>query len=240
MESCILIFNEVWSIPEQAKVTAMAKRVVMMSNQEMREIEICPNCYQNANTKKDWFIEVCPTPHLLVWAKLKGFPYWPAKARIFNSSGQVDVRFFGAHDRAWIPVSECYLYTEQDPNPYKSTRSDMQDCIDELKEHITKLVQVYGEFLYPPFKTLVDTKDLTKQLSLFLPTYKSEVKSPNPKQAESESDGSFIQSESGELDKSIEEDEMDTQAQASTNVNSSEKSKIYFINFVNYACQVCD
>lgn len=38
-------------------------------------------------------------PHVLVWAKLKGFPFWPAKAMCTNDDGQVDVRFFGAHDR---------------------------------------------------------------------------------------------------------------------------------------------
>ena len=37
-------------------------------------------------------------PHLLVWAKLKGFPYWPAKV-IRSNADSIDVRFFGAHDR---------------------------------------------------------------------------------------------------------------------------------------------
>jgi len=34
----------------------------------------------------------------LVWAKLKGFPFWPAKA-LRDKDGQVDARFFGQHDR---------------------------------------------------------------------------------------------------------------------------------------------
>lgn len=41
-------------------------------------------------------------PHPLVWAKLKGFPFWPAKA-LRDKDGQVDARFFGQHDR-----SACY------------------------------------------------------------------------------------------------------------------------------------
>ena len=67
--------------------------------QEMGEIENCPDCYLNAHVnRKHWFIEACNIPHLIVWAKLKGHPYWPAKAmRCVN--GSVDVRFFGAHDR---------------------------------------------------------------------------------------------------------------------------------------------
>lgn len=45
--------------------------------------------------------EICvhqSNPHPLVWAKLKGFPFWPAKA-LRDKDGQVDARFFGQHDR---------------------------------------------------------------------------------------------------------------------------------------------
>ncbi|XP_069047094.1 zinc finger MYND domain-containing protein 11 isoform X4 [Lepisosteus oculatus] len=41
--------------------------------------------------------------HELVWAKMKGFGYWPAKV-LQREDNQVDVRFFGhQHQRAWIP-----------------------------------------------------------------------------------------------------------------------------------------
>lgn len=42
-------------------------------------------------------------PHPLVWAKLKGFPFWPAKA-LRDKDGQVDARFFGQHDRYLPPL----------------------------------------------------------------------------------------------------------------------------------------
>uniref|UniRef100_A0A8P4FXX3 Zinc finger MYND-type containing 11 n=1 Tax=Dicentrarchus labrax TaxID=13489 RepID=A0A8P4FXX3_DICLA len=42
--------------------------------------------------------------HDLVWAKMKGFGYWPAKV-LQREDNQVDVRFFGhQHQRAWIPA----------------------------------------------------------------------------------------------------------------------------------------
>jgi hypothetical protein len=41
----------------------------------------------------------------LVWAKLKGFPFWPAKA-LRDKDGQVDARFFGQHDR-WELKTGC-------------------------------------------------------------------------------------------------------------------------------------
>ena len=70
----------------------------------------------NAHTKKDtWFVAACRIPHLLVWAKLKGFPFWPGKAMRINSDENVDVRFFGAHDRAWIPIKDVFLYSEEPP-----------------------------------------------------------------------------------------------------------------------------
>ena len=82
----------------------------------MQEIENCPDCYMNAHTKKDtWFVAACRIPHLLVWAKLKGFPFWPGKAMRINSDENVDVRFFGAHDRAWIPIKDVFLYSQEPP-----------------------------------------------------------------------------------------------------------------------------
>lgn len=108
----------------------MAKSLYKICKQEMSEIENCSSCYLNANTKlKTWFIEVCPKPHLLVWAKLKGFPFWPAKAMRTNNAGMVDVRFFGAHDRAWVSYKDCFLYSLKDPNSNKQKRNDINESI---------------------------------------------------------------------------------------------------------------
>uniref|UniRef100_A0A8C9VVD1 Zinc finger, MYND-type containing 11 n=1 Tax=Scleropages formosus TaxID=113540 RepID=A0A8C9VVD1_SCLFO len=42
--------------------------------------------------------------HEVVWARMKGFGYWPAKV-LQREDNQVDVRFFGhQHQRAWIPA----------------------------------------------------------------------------------------------------------------------------------------
>ncbi|KAJ8933728.1 hypothetical protein NQ314_013858 [Rhamnusium bicolor] len=140
----------------------------------MAEIENCPSCYLNANTKKDtWFVEVCPKPHLLVWAKLKGFPFWPAKAMCSNATGMVDVRFFGAHDRAWVHFKECYLFSEKDPNTFKQKRYDIEKCVEELNIYVKNLQRVYGEFRYAPYKTVLDPNNELKQLQIFLPKFKT-------------------------------------------------------------------
>lgn len=117
------------------KVTRAAKSLQKVSKQEVGDIETCPECYLNANTMTDnWFTETCVKPHLILWAKLKGFPYWPAKAMSINST-LVDVRFFGEHDRANIPSKDCYLYSREDPNPptNKYKRNTIADCVKVRK-----------------------------------------------------------------------------------------------------------
>lgn len=112
-------------------MTRAAKALQKVSKQEVGDIETCAECYLNANTMTDnWFTEVCAKPHLILWAKLKGFPYWPAKAMSINST-LVDVRFFGEHDRANIPSKDCFLYSREDPNPptNKYKRNTIADCV---------------------------------------------------------------------------------------------------------------
>lgn len=108
-----------------------AKSLLRVAKQEMYDIETCPECYVNANSMADnWFVEVCEKPHLILWAKLKGFPFWPAKAMDIGPQG-VNVRFFGDHDRAHIPPKDCFLYSRQDPNPptNKYKRNTIADCV---------------------------------------------------------------------------------------------------------------
>ncbi|XP_060518112.1 MYND-type zinc finger-containing chromatin reader Zmynd8 [Cylas formicarius] len=162
-----IIFNSY-----QSKLTTVAKFIIKICKQEMAEIENCPTCYLNANTKKNtWFVEVCPKPHLLVWAKLRGFPYWPGKVMVCKD-GMVDVRFFGAHDRAWVPERECFLYSQKDPNGFRQRRTDIEQCIEELNIHIENLKKVYGEFCFPPFKTPLSPDNEFQQLRIFLPQYR--------------------------------------------------------------------
>ncbi|XP_044751048.1 protein kinase C-binding protein 1-like isoform X2 [Coccinella septempunctata] len=169
-----IIFNSY-----QSKLTTNAKSILKICKQEMAEIENCPSCYLNANTKKStWFVEVCPKPHILVWAKLKGFPYWPAKAMCTNNSSMVDVRFFGAHDRAWVPSKECFLYSRRDPNSNKQKRNDIIECMREVEVYIANIKALYGEFNYAPFKMQYDPENELKQLLLFIPRYRPNAPPP--------------------------------------------------------------
>ncbi|KAJ8016265.1 hypothetical protein DPEC_G00005410 [Dallia pectoralis] len=135
------------------KLTATAKVVVKICEHEMNEIEVCPECYLSSCQKRDnWFCEPCGHPHPLVWAKLKGFPFWPAKA-LREKDGQVDARFFGQHDRAWVPINNCYLMSKEIPFSVKKTKSIFNSAMQEMEVYVENIRKKFGVFNYAPFRT---------------------------------------------------------------------------------------
>ncbi|XP_017469105.1 PREDICTED: uncharacterized protein LOC108361088 isoform X1 [Rhagoletis zephyria] len=160
------------SLSASSKEVFTAKSILKVCRQEANEIDTCGECYLNANTRPDWFVDVCSQPHLLLWAKLKGFPYWPAKAM---GPGQglshVNVRFFGEHDRAFVPVKDCFLYSEQDPNTQTGKRSarELADCIKEVELHIEKIKVKVGAFKYAKIKTPYEPAEELQQLEMMMP-----------------------------------------------------------------------
>ncbi|ALC45972.1 CG1815 [Drosophila busckii] len=165
------------------KAEQTAKAIVKVCRQEVNEIETCPECYMNANSCDDWFVRVCTQPHLLVWAKLKGFPYWPAKAMSAGPNAVVNVRFFGKHDRANVPVKDCFLYSSKDPNTQTSRRSarDLIECIGEVEVHIENIKRKIGNFNYAPYRTLYDPLEEDQQLELMMPGVLNGLNRPEAK-----------------------------------------------------------
>jgi hypothetical protein len=94
-------------------------------------------------------------PHPLIWAKLKGFPYWPAKAlRVINN--EIDVRFFGTHDRARIQASKCFWISTKTPaSTVNNHTENLVRSLVELELHISLLTVKFGVFVYAPFKSVV-------------------------------------------------------------------------------------
>ena len=110
-------------------------------------------------------------PHLLVWAKLKGFPFWPAKAMRINAEENVDVRFFGAHDRAWIPIKDVYLYSEEAPQKAANKkRGNLEGCMHEVDLYIKNITEKFGKFTHAPSKTNLDPKKEEDQIKILYPT----------------------------------------------------------------------
>uniref|UniRef100_A0A8B9GY97 Zinc finger, MYND-type containing 11 n=1 Tax=Astyanax mexicanus TaxID=7994 RepID=A0A8B9GY97_ASTMX len=84
--------------------TEIARLLYNDTCHELNELLLCRNCFHLSNARPDnWFCYPCSPNHELVWARMKGFGYWPAKV-MQREGTQVDVRFFGhQHQRAWIP-----------------------------------------------------------------------------------------------------------------------------------------
>ncbi|KAH0568596.1 protein kinase C-binding protein 1 isoform X2 [Cotesia glomerata] len=174
--NCIVFNTCGGEYTDSSKLTNAAKLIIKIARQEVSEYEACPDCYSRGRNipraNPSWFVEACSKPHPLIWAKLKGFPFWPAKAlpRI-NALGHVDVRFFGAHDRAWIAPKDIYLFSKEPPTSLpKKKRYEMIDCLKEISRHTKKLEMAFGPFTYAPNKTLYNPHD-ENQIKLLLPQY---------------------------------------------------------------------
>ena len=82
-------------------LTKNAKEVLKAAQTKLYELETCPDCFRNFHEKpSSWFSEVCRRPHTIVWAQVRGHPFWPAKMVDINKQTKAaDVRFFGGHER---------------------------------------------------------------------------------------------------------------------------------------------
>ncbi|KAK9888564.1 hypothetical protein WA026_000807 [Henosepilachna vigintioctopunctata] len=93
------IFHGVGSQEYQA-----TKFVLRDTLHDLGEIIGCSDCYKHSNDQinQNWFSLPCRTQHELVWAKQKGYCYWPAKV-VKKGTSHYDVRFFGGkHERALL------------------------------------------------------------------------------------------------------------------------------------------
>ncbi|XP_076457219.1 uncharacterized protein LOC143291271 [Babylonia areolata] len=139
------------------KLTAVARNIVKSCKHEMAEIEVCPQCYKHSciRGEANWFIEPCDPPHPLVWAKLKGYPFWPAKA-MEEVNDCLDVRFFGAHDKSVVPISNVFMLSKEAPTCIKYKKGGFADAMVDVKAHIEAIRKKYGTFEYAPFRTPYD------------------------------------------------------------------------------------
>lgn len=128
-----------------------------VAKNEASEIEICPGCFMNFYVyPKTSFTEVCSKVHTLVWARLKGHPFWPAKIfRVDFDGKKVDCRFFGAHDRAWVSFDAVFLLSEVYPwGKNKSSKSKFDAAMAEMATYISKMNEKFpGAFTYAQPKT---------------------------------------------------------------------------------------
>nr|XP_031526764.1 zinc finger MYND domain-containing protein 11 isoform X4 [Vicugna pacos] len=103
---------------------------------ELDELQLCKNCFYLSNARPDnWFCYPCIPNHELVWAKMKGFGFWPAKV-MQKEDNQVDVRFFGHHhQRAWIPSENIQDITVNVHRLHVKRSMGWKKACDELELH---------------------------------------------------------------------------------------------------------
>jgi len=129
--NCFLIFGD-----EKGGMTDLAVMMVKDCKYDLEEIELCPNCYYMSNAKpEDWFAQPCNPPHELVYAKQKGYSYWPAKV-VKDVGGKSDVRFFGGwHQRAIIPAESIKPITTELKSMAIKKTAGFTKSMKELKKH---------------------------------------------------------------------------------------------------------
>ncbi|XP_055309503.1 MYND-type zinc finger-containing chromatin reader ZMYND8-like [Sitodiplosis mosellana] len=95
-----------------------ADMIVGYLNQEISNLLMCPECYENCYRNPDDSITIPCTKyrHLVIWADIKEYGCWPAKVMSINKPNMVDVRFFGDGTRACLPSRNCHLFSKEIPS----------------------------------------------------------------------------------------------------------------------------
>uniref|UniRef100_A0A8C1ZET1 Zinc finger, MYND-type containing 11 n=1 Tax=Cyprinus carpio TaxID=7962 RepID=A0A8C1ZET1_CYPCA len=116
--------------------TEIARLLYNDTCHELNELMLCRHCFYLSNARPDnWFCYPCSPTHELVWARMKGFGYWPAKV-MQREGSQVDVRFFGhQHQRAWIPSDNIQEITVNVQQLQVKRSLGWKKACDELELH---------------------------------------------------------------------------------------------------------
>ncbi|CAF3374615.1 unnamed protein product [Rotaria sp. Silwood1] len=184
-----IVHNSIIYNGNQSKLTNIARTFLRIARHEMTEIELCFECYLRSTQpiSTDWFTKPCSIPHTLCWAKMQSYQPWPAKVlRIVND--EVDVRFFGQHDRAWIPLRNCFVLSKEYPGSRKKkSNTNLEKSFTELQSHIDQLKKLYGHFTYAPPQTLLSKIKPFKFVSIIddsiLPSYMTVANSNHTSQS---------------------------------------------------------
>ncbi|XP_049821980.1 zinc finger MYND domain-containing protein 11 isoform X2 [Aethina tumida] len=108
---------------------------------DLTELKNCPDCYKHSNEKinQKWFCLPCRNNHELVWAKQRGYPYWPAKV-LKETPTQYDVRFFGGkYERALLQKNLVKPISVPKETLQIKSSSAFSKALEELEYHRTLL-----------------------------------------------------------------------------------------------------
>eukprot|EP00050_Salpingoeca_kvevrii_P002123 m.187271 g.187271 ORF g.187271 m.187271 type:complete len:1462 (+) comp10543_c0_seq9:128-4513(+) len=108
----------------------------------------CPKCFHLgclvpplAETPQgDWFCDACNVARPVVWAKVRGYPLWPAKV-IKTGHGKAYLLFFGTHEHAWVPFKLTSRFGDRTVVP-KAENSLLATAIGEANKYTAHIRDV--------------------------------------------------------------------------------------------------
>ncbi|GBL81792.1 Zinc finger MYND domain-containing protein 11 [Araneus ventricosus] len=136
-DAMTLVHNIVIYYGVHSSAADTARQTLRDCRYDLNEIRQCRDCYRMSNEKRDkfWFCQPCDPPHELVYAKQKGYPFWPAKVISVNNS-VYDVRFFGGlHERANVEKEHIKPITTPLQQLQLKRTATLNKALEELKRH---------------------------------------------------------------------------------------------------------
>jgi len=186
------------------RLTKLTMDLLKECNRDLEELKLCRDCFYLSNTKPDeWFCKPCDPPHPAVWAKQRGFEFWPAKV-IRVRHPRVDVRFFGKfHHRAWINKDSLRPFScdvadlkinkrkVQWVQAYEECKKYIQNCSNELGENEAFSI---ADFNYNEYKALSTCDNANEVSELDISVSSSVEPSIEPLHIKKEA---FVETDSG-------------------------------------------
>ncbi|CAL1267240.1 unnamed protein product [Larinioides sclopetarius] len=190
-DAMTLVHNIVIYYGVHSSAADTARQTLRDCRYDLNEIRQCRDCYRMSNEKRDkfWFCQPCDPPHELVYAKQKGYPFWPAKVISVNNS-VYDVRFFGGlHERSRSRKRSVSSDDDGSENEAEEENSSQDECptssspkVPRFKDAPTpedhNVVSSSCQESSPCAKVTVSTQTHKKLLASLLP--------PKPKPEEKE------------------------------------------------------
>lgn len=149
--------------PEHEPLVKALNKVVTA---DLKHINLCSQCYENQANYPNPVCLLCDPLHLLIWAKTKGFNYWPAKlVKLQGTSAHVI--YFGEYTNAKVATADCLIYSKDRPD--KLTKIANYNLFDEsLREaemYANNIKNKYGHFNYAKGMVRLGSKSLMEHIS---------------------------------------------------------------------------
>lgn len=99
-------------------IVQSSKELLTFVKGEALSIQACEECFLNAyeHGVVRGFVIPCKSPHIMLWARMQNYCYWPSKAMwVEDTLKLVNVRFFGDHTTATLPAGNCMMYSKDHP-----------------------------------------------------------------------------------------------------------------------------